>query len=134
MRSIYQNYIIANGKKYVPALLPDDLDRGEMHQCFDNSIIRVINSKKYKYVEGFAYHPITYKKYYHAWLTDGIHAFDVTWRAEKDTGENVPLPFIYIGIEFETNDIIEFMVKTGYKGIYENEWRFPNYLKKINKI
>ncbi len=133
MKRKYTNYILANGKRYIPAILPVDLRKGEMHRCFDNCAIVICTNRNYRYVEGFGIHPVTKYPIHHAWVTDGKHAFDVTWRAKDDEGNERPLPFTYIGIEIATEDVLEFMRTTGYQAIFENEWRMPGFINKIIK-
>lgn len=114
------------GKEYEPALLPADLKRGRVGWCFDNSIIQLTDPdlrKKYRYVEGIARatpdEPLTL----HAWLTDGIHAFDPTWWAFGLHNELRIMPGYYCGIEMDAIAVMEFMFETEYQGIISNGWR-----------
>ncbi len=117
-------YVDQWGKEYIPALLPSDLERMELNQCFDNCAVLAIKNPQYKYVEGFAISPHTGEKILHAWLTDGVYAYDPTWRALKG-GVDVPVPTQYKGIEVKTEDVLTWWKETEYAGILANSWRFP---------
>lgn len=115
-------YVLRNGKEYVSALLPNDLKRMPLHQCFDNCAVTALTSK-YRYVEGIAQNPHTRKFMAHAWLTDGVHAFDVTWGAFNEKNEEIPFPGKYFGIEMPIQEVANFMITTGYVGVLMNSFR-----------
>lgn len=114
------------GKEYIPAVLPDDLRPGRLGWCFDDSIIQLTDEKlraKYKYVEGiaraFPREPFTL----HAWLTDGIHAFDPTWYGiGKAEAKGLKLSY-YCGIEMDALAVMRFMSATSYQGVIANGYR-----------
>jgi hypothetical protein len=114
--------ILEVGKRYIPAVLPEDLRKGLMGHCFDNCALQAFECKgKYSYVEGFV-ETTQHGWILHAWLTDGVHAFDVTWSADRD-GKPTPIPFTYIGVEMDHTTVATFMIKTGYAGVLANGWR-----------
>ena len=116
-------YVKRYGKKYVPAVRPADLPLMEMHKCFDNCVAAALKLKgKYKYVEGFAVDPTTGHYLAHAWLSDGIHAFDLTWAAFMQ-GEEMPVPTEYVGIELNIEAVVKFMRETTYCAVLINNWR-----------
>ncbi len=84
-------------------------------------------------MEGFAYASSLKKFVLHAWLTDGEFAFDPTWKAfDKETGKEVaPTPVNYIGIEMDIKLVAEFMLETGYQGIFANGWRSDALAREI---
>lgn len=120
-------------KRYMPALLPDDISRGKLGECFDTCIMIATENRKYKYVEGYASPPGTKVPILHAWLTDGEHAFDPTWDCFNQFGERKPIPATYIGMEMDTDLVIMFMRKTGYQGIIANHFRAPKLAQKVFK-
>lgn len=120
-----EKYVYEWGKEYIPAVLPTDLERMELHKCFDNcAILAAKNHPKYTYVEGLARNPKTGEMILHAWLTDGTYAYDPTWLAFKGDVE-VPVPTQYIGIEVKTEDVLIWWKEVQYAGILANSWRFP---------
>lgn len=117
------------GQEYHAALLPSDLKRWPVGSCYDASAIQAVMNRKYTYVEGIA--QTTNGWVCHAWLTDGLHAFDPTWYAYKEKDTEVPYPGRYFGIPIDLADLGEFMSATGYQGIFPNSWRAPEIAKRI---
>lgn len=116
--------VIKIGKSYQPALLPADIKRMELGSCFDASAIQALYNQKYRYVEGIAKSFRDNDWKLHAWLTDGVHAFDPTWKCLLNhTGEEIPFPGEYIGIEMDIMKVAEFMAATEYQGVIANRWR-----------
>lgn len=116
-------YIVDRGMEFVPATLPRDLERHPIGTCFDACAIQAIKNRKYRYVEGIA-KPLNGDWTLHAWLTDGVQAFDPTWQTiDNLTGKEVPFAGVYIGIEMDTIEVAKFMKATGYQGIIANRWR-----------
>jgi len=142
MRSleIITEKVLIHGKKYIPAITPSELQRGRIGDCFDWTLVQALmNYPKYKYVEGIAKRPTTNDFVLHAWLTDGVHAFDLTWgmyfgkskeEAEK-AGRVLPLPIDYIGIEMDAKDVAEFYRATQYKSVLHNGWRDEQRSEKL---
>lgn len=117
--------IITRGKTYKPALLPLNIERGKLSECFDWCALQAMKHPEYSYVEGLASNPEDPENYIlHAWLTDGVHAYDPTWQATKGIDEK-PVPSHYIGIEMPTLKVLMFMQATGYQGVIANRWRAP---------
>lgn len=126
-----KEYVLIHGREYIAAVRPDDIPRMPLHTCFDSSAILAHKNRKYRYVEGFAYTPHLGVLAPHAWLTDGIYAFDPTWGAVKN-GKEIAIPFAkYIGIELDIDMVLEFMKKTQYQSVLMNNWRAPELAKKI---
>lgn len=114
------------GKEYIPALLPADLKRGRVGWCFDDSIIQLTDPRlrqKYRYVEGLARSTPDEPLVLHAWLTDGVHAFDPTWWAFGIFKEPRVVPGYYVGIEMPAMDVMRFMSATTYQGVIGNGYR-----------
>lgn len=122
-----------NGKNYKAAVLPADIERGPLGMCFDWSMIQCMKlGEKYRYCEGLARGPYDDNWVLHAWLTDGIHAFDATWLAYKNgTNEEIVPPVRYIGIEMPLMAIVLFVRRTKYQGIIPNRDKDPGTLKRI---
>jgi hypothetical protein len=122
-------HVLEHGKEYEPAICPDDVERGPVGHCFDHCILAAFNSDgKYRYVEGIARDPSTHDSWiYHAWLTDGEHVFDPTWRAYSDWAESkeIPVPTQYVGIEMDMKEVGKFMVATEHQAILKNGYRNP---------
>ncbi len=114
------NFIETNGKEYKPAVCPDFINRGPVGECFEYSLAASYIHKQFRYVEGIALTPDTREWVLHAWVTDGEHAYDPTWRAFDKENNEVPIPTIYIGVELDTDLAMEFFVYTGYKGVFAN--------------
>ncbi len=127
--------ILSMGKHYRPAVLPADISRGKTGDCFDHCVAVAMWSKdpEYRYVEGVARDPFSDRWILHAWLTDGIHAFDPTWVAtagiEGDHRE-IPIPTTYIGIEMKTKAVAAFMLHTNHKAVIANAHLAPELAEK----
>lgn len=113
------------GEHFNPKLCPADIVRGRIGDCYDTCVLNTLrNEHKYRYVEGIAT-PADGKPRLHAWLTDGIHAFDPTWFSlDNKTGKEV-IPdekhrTQYVGVSFEPRDVWRFVQRTGNKGIFVN--------------
>ncbi len=125
------------GREYRRAVLPKDINRGPTGKCFDWCALQAAahhkQGGKYRYVEGIASDPERPGEWIlHAWLTDGIHAFDPTWAAIHDvTGKEVPIPARYIGIEMPILKVARFMNITGYQSAIGNHWRAPGPFEDI---
>lgn len=127
-----REYMFRHGKKYVPALLHPELERGRIGLCFDTCIKNALYTKeKFKYVEGIGFHPQLKIWILHAWLTDGVHAFDPTWRAFDKQKNDIVIPTQYIGIELPLKGVATFMVKTEYQGVIANAWMAPKLANAI---
>lgn len=131
--------VLEIGKAYEPALLPPTLQRMSMGFCFDNCALlaaksHALEGPKYTYVEGVVIPSRGSHKglrMLHAWLTDGYHAFDPTWHAYGEHGEEIPFPGEYIGIEMDIKKVAKFMRKSEYQGLLPNGWRKPYMFKRI---
>lgn len=122
--TLEQYHLISRmGKSYTPALLPKDIKRFPVGQCFDGCAIQALHNRKYRYVEGMCKPAHEDRWFLHAWLTDGTHAFDPTWAAIDDNGVHHPIPAEYVGIEMDIEDVAEFMKQTEYQGIIPNRFR-----------
>lgn len=122
------------GIQYKPALLPKDIERGQPGDCFDWCMMQVLNNRDYRYVEGVAQDPTDPSNWvYHAWLTDGVHAFDPTWQAVDNNGIEHAVPTIHVGIEFDIKEVAEFVSVTEYKAVLANKWRAPELFKRMRK-
>lgn len=124
-----KHYIERRGKKYIPALPPSKFRRGEVGTCFDTCLVAAMQHGV-KYVEGFAKNPISKKWILHAWVTDGVHAYDLTWQAFLE-GQEIPVPTEYRGVEMDTKLVADFVVSTGFKCILRNA---PKDYKLARKI
>lgn len=113
-------YILKNGKQYKPALCPAFITRGKVGDCFDICLLNALHSEL-RYVEGIAKHPKKEHEWIlHAWLTDGVHAYDPTWRAETADKTEIPVPTFYVGIEMDTEGVARFVQATKYKSVIAN--------------
>jgi len=117
-----ENIVKEHGKSYVPAVLPKDIPRGQVGDCFDHCLLQVSTiAADYWYVEGLAKPHDSDRWILHAWITDGKHAFDPTWLAmENDSGKEIPMKAEYKGIAMHTIDVIRFVRATGYKSVLGN--------------
>jgi len=123
-------YIKKHGTNFVPAVLPKDLQRGDVGDCFDICAIQALHHQQYQYVEGIA--KVRNGRWiYHAWLTDGVHAFDPTWRAITDEGWDKPIPAEYLGVILPIMQVAEFMKKTEYKAVFANRFRAPELVERM---
>lgn len=120
-RERFIRFVKQNGKAYEPADLPGTIKRSSIGDCFDCCVVNAMQTE-YRYVEGIAI--IDGQTFHHAWLTDGIHAFDPTWYAYYG-GEKLRVPAEYIGIEMSIIAVAKFMSATKYKSIFSNGWRNP---------
>jgi hypothetical protein len=121
------DFVRKHGRQYKSALCPKYIRRGPVGRCFDTSILAAFDAtkpdRKIWYVEGIAENPKDYDEWiYHAWVTDGVHAFDPTWRAYADHEETIELtfPIRYIGIQMEPTAVAAFMLATEHQAILKN--------------
>lgn len=130
-----QELIEKRGRLFNSAPLPNDIPHGRVGWCFDDCFVRAWQSMgKYQYVEGIASDPKTHKWVLHAWLTDGICAFDPTWCYwDEKTGRryDMPLPSSYIGIVMPIDKVRQFMEQTTYQGVIANRHRAPELAKEL---
>jgi hypothetical protein len=117
-------------KHYDPALLPGDIKRGDVGTCFDTCIIAALECGHYDYVEGYA-RVYNGDWHLHAWLTDGVTAYDPTWQATDPDGNDMPVPAEYFGMAMNYRLVAEFMRVTEYQSILTNHWRDPVIAEKI---
>lgn len=126
------------GKHYEPALLPKGIKRWPIGRCFDACLMTALEHPELRYVEGVA---MCYVKgrnrkklrgqwILHAWLTDGEHAYDPTWKALDPEGNEQPMPAVYIGVEMDARAVADFCVETEYAGVIANRHRAPELAKK----
>lgn len=127
------NRILLQGRQYQSALLPKGVTRGPIGKCFDITLLNAMHNRSLRYVEGVA---MTYagtdklaklkgRWILHAWLTDGTHAFDPTWRALDPQGNEVAMPTAYVGIEMDTMAVAHFVLTTKYSGVLANADKNP---------
>lgn len=127
-----KSIVLSKGKQYKPAILPAGIGRGNLGDCFDWCMLQAMNNRHLCYVEGLAQNPEDPESFvYHAWLTDGIHAFDPTWKAIDNNGIERPLPVVYLGVEMDMMEVAAFVSHTKYKGILANQWRAPGIFEKM---
>ena len=106
MRTLQQivKKVLKHGKSYIPDMLPEEIDRGRVGDCFDHTLVQALRHPKYKYVEGIAKRVNEDEWVLHAWLTDSVRAYDPTWGVQFEKGGVIyPLPTEYIGIAFPEN-------------------------------
>lgn len=112
------------GQEYKSANLPADIERGPTGTCFDTCTMNILMSNKYQYCEGMTFNGVQW--FYHAWLTDGIHAYDPTWQIIGKGGfDNPNNPLRYIGFVIPTGFLMFFNFKTQYAGVLGNRARYP---------
>lgn len=130
-----RDLILRHGKSYRPQVLPPDLVRMNMNQCFDNCLAQTFLSDKYGYVEGIAtvMKPDgTIEATAHAWITDGVNAFDPTWLAERGADE-VPMPATYVGVELDALAVAGYVMATGQAGVIANRTLKPGLYEYVLK-
>lgn len=94
-------------KPFAGSVLPEDITRGKLGDCFDCSLIQATRNPKYKYVEGFVYSMKEKDWIHHAWLTDEKeeNAYDPTWYAVNGQGKEMPVPYLYLGVVMDTKKL-----------------------------
>lgn len=128
----YMRELFGKGKTYLPADLPDDLHYGEPGHCFDNCLLAALRSDgKYRYCEGIGI--MFDEAFVHAWLTDGEHAYDLTWRAVYKDGKTRAAPAVYKGVELDTEACARMVRSSGYAGIVGNRTMRPGLYKEVLK-
>lgn len=115
-------FVRRHGHEYIPSLLRDDMHRGPINHCFDNCTVAALASKgKYQYVEGITEDPRERGRWiHHAWISDGLHAYDLTWQALDSNNVEVPMPSRYIGIPMSAERVAAFMIATQYASVLAN--------------
>lgn len=137
--ALLDDYIIEltnkHGIEYVPAVLPKDLWRGKLGHCFDNAFLQAVRNPKYRYVEGITtvYNHGKITTAVHAWLTDGLYAYDPTWVAYGYNNREVALPALYRGIELDLDTVTRFILATGRQGVITNRDLKPQLYKQVLK-
>lgn len=134
MNKFFKEKIHTHGKRHYGAVLPKELPRGRIGDCFDHCILLAMMFPQYRYVEGIAKVPNKKDWIYHAWLTDekGEVAYDPTWHAKDESEEDVGTFMIhYIGVVMDTKKVADFMLETKYKAVLKNYWRAPELADKI---
>lgn len=110
-------------RHFTPKELPEGLDRYELWNCYDASVMTVLRNqdKKLFYCEWIATVTRTGERYLHAWVSDGEYAYDPTWRVELQ-GEVVSSRghIEYFGIMMWKQEVWEFMLDTNHKAILAN--------------
>ena len=81
-----------------------------------------------------ATNPITHDWILHAWITDGINAYDPTWRALDSAGKDVLLPVDYHGVIIDIIDVAQFIQTTEHKSVLANFHLSPTLAKKALRI
>lgn len=125
-------FVYSSGKVFTPAVVPEDIRRGKVGDCFDTSLLNAVHNRKYRYVEGIAMHPTLHRYVFHAWLTDeeGENAYDPTWRVMLGNQLEMPMITTYIGFPIGIDEIAKFVSTTEYKSVLANGWRNPELAQK----
>lgn len=124
------------GQPYTPAPLPDDILRGLTGTCFETCAVNTFrNMPKYTYVEGRCW-SLTDKTWrLHAWLTDGVYAYDPTWGVQDNrTGNIKHYPAEYFGLPFDTHTVFKFMLETKRQGLLANMDLYPGPVNEALKL
>lgn len=134
-RSFLDEFVHQKGRRFYANLLPEDIQRGEVGDCFDHCLLQAVYSKgKYFYCEGVAYINGAWR--HHAWLTnkEALVAFDPTWNAIDQEGRERPLDMVfYLGAVLNLDLVIKFVVKTEYKSPLANHEKNPEIADEIFK-
>lgn len=107
-------FLLKYGKEYTLAPLPTDIPKSKRGYCYERCMALAIKNKKYTYVEGIGIdkspeYEGSNEYLMHAWLTDGVHAYDPTW-ARRNGKELYYAPVSkYFGIEIPTKYIDSFL-------------------------
>ena len=124
--------VMKHGKRYKPAVLPDDIPRGRLGWCFDDSMKAcILTNEKYRYVEGLAKATPADKWMLHAWMTDGENAFDPTWYGIGQAEAKGIQLSTYIGIEMPLLAVMLFVKATKYQGVIPNRHMYPHTLETV---
>ncbi len=119
--------VLQHGRRYIPAAPPADLKDFPPGKCFDGAWMNAyLTDGRYTYVEGLALNPDTHDEWiHHAWVTDGVHAYDPTWhRTVNATGEKLAVTTVYIGIPMDMMAVARFVKGTnGYVSVMGNRHR-----------
>jgi hypothetical protein len=120
------------GKVYLPAgRLPDDLEYGQPGECFATCLLAAIASNgKYRYCEGVGI--FMDEAYVHAWLTDGLFAYDLTWRIELED-RPIAVSAGYKGHELDLEACRRFVMSSRRGGIVPNRELRPRLYKNVLK-
>jgi hypothetical protein len=87
---------------------------GEMGYCYKNAALRSLRTREH-YCEGWAVTKELPIPLQHAWCVDeNDEVMDPTWHNQ---------PAIYIGVKLELEYVTKHLLKTGYYGIFENDWK-----------
>lgn len=119
--SSYEQLVLEHGSFMTADPLTKHMDRGELGDCYKNATLDILGRAKglYSYCEGFARSSRIPIPLPHAWIaTQGIRgghwAVDPTWEYDPDT--------IYIGVAFELRFLVETISRTGYYGLFCNDY------------
>jgi hypothetical protein len=107
------HFVLAHGRRFGWAPLPQKLKRGDSKECFKNALNAT--KKDLVYVEGFVLLP-GFPALVHAWNTDDSgHAIDRTYAPEVAQASE------YFGVAFETEYVVQTKkARRGEYGVLEN--------------
>lgn len=110
----YERLVLAHGRAFKGARLPDGMERGTKHECFNNALLLAVGNHDLYYCEGFAYGVVPT---HHAWCVDrNGRVIDPTW--------DEPERAVYAGLVMRTKAAMDFAIKRGYYGmLYTREFR-----------
>ena len=109
-----EDFVLQNGREFIPAELPSGYELGEKKECFTNAIHLAVQ-KDLVYVEGYCFQIIPF---HHAWCVDRDGTL-IEPTLEK------PLDYEYFGVGFNSAWAMGHMMKRGYYGLlddWENGW------------
>lgn len=119
-----EDLVLAEGRDYTPAPLPDGIPLGTIKECFTNATELANTHPDLTYVEGYATSAVVGIAVHHAWCAtpEGV-VVDNTWR-DYETG--VPkVGVAYVGIPVSAADHLASMVAYkcwGVLDIWEHDY------------
>jgi hypothetical protein len=110
-------YLLAHGRSWTPAPLPDDIRRGEPKGCYQNAFrLATAHPGRFLYAEGYALEPDYGIPMPHAWcVTDSGIVLDPTWADAERAG--------YFGVALDPVTTFRVHEATGTHGVLEH----PNW-------
>jgi hypothetical protein len=109
----FYEFIQRHGKFYEGQKRPKGIRKGVVKECFSNSqkhLLGLYDTRKYRYVEGFAASLEVGFPIYHGWLVnvETGKVLDLTWRKPEES--------VYFGVMFKTDFVNSVVAQTGFWG------------------
>lgn len=121
-----ERLMLDKAEHFVSAELPDDVERGEMGDCFKNALLLANERRDLDYVEGYGSSEFL-PAILHAWCVDeGGRVVDPTWPDSADRH--------YFGLRIDTAVACRIVVEAEVYGVIPNDWMREHSIMRTGEI